>query len=196
LRLSPILIYGCIIDRVAFQTRDGASWYNGMAAPKPADGAPPTGGLSIPHGGLQGYIDDFTNIVGLIFSWVVFLPASIIISGKFFAAIAPSMRVATGIFKIPLYILVLEANKDEVIFGFSTFFLTLVLLGVTGGESAATFISSHFGFEIGQFRTLCLGSGLLTVIWTGALWLLSQLKGPPPIDPAQVSAVLEEIAKK
>src|SRR3954470_16650599 len=118
--------------------------------------APPGQGLpnNLDPGQIQKYIDTLLLIVGNIFSWGILLPSSVIISGKFISQVVP-LTAERQVFKIPLYIFHAEANNSEVIYGFASFILTLVIVIVLGGPDFYHWIVPRLGFDLGQFRTLC-----------------------------------------
>ena len=100
------------------------------------------------------------------------MPISVIISGKLLSKPLYFSVKSKQIFKIPLKILVIEANDGEVILGFTGFIITLFLVAIFGGKSVYTMVKVNFGIDPGQFNSLCMFSSFITVIWSTLLFLL------------------------
>ena len=139
-------------------------------------------------------IDIFAKYVGFVFSWVVFLPAAVIFSGMFLAAIIPMKGVKKTLFKIPLVIFKLEAHNDEVVLGFTAFLLVFAFVAFTGGETFYRYTATQFGMDPGQFHTLCFSSALFTLGLSATLWLLSQFRRLPEIEQElEVKRLMDDI---
>jgi len=151
---------------------------------------------AIPRGNLQDQLDNFTSIVGYIFSWAVLLPAAVILSGHFLASVFP-MRGVTGIiFKISLWFLRLEARNDEVILGLAGFLITFGIVAFSGGEAFYRYAAIQFGINPGQFHTLCFASAIITVAWSVTLWLCTTVRPSRAEEQKKIKALMKEIKAK
>lgn len=121
----------------------------------------------------QEKFDWLTDTIKTIFSWVILMPISVIISGKL---LSQPFRLTVGpdeFFTVPIpKILFIRATGSEVIFGFTGFIITLLLLGLLAGPSAYVTFRSRFGLDPGQFNSLCILSSFITVIWSTMIWLV------------------------
>lgn len=150
----------------------------------------------LPRGQVQHTIDILTTLIAFIFSWVILLPTSIIIAGKFLAAIFPMKGISRTILRIPLWIFRLEAQNDEVILGFAGFLITFALVAFSGGQAFYKFAALQFGIDPGQFHTLCFSSAIFTVAWSATLWLLARIKPPGSGDQTKVKKLMRDIGDK
>jgi hypothetical protein len=125
-------------------------------------------------------IDQLTKILRAIFSWGVLMPIAVIVSGIFLSKPFRLQVESQQQFRIPIpKIFHLEATGGEVILGFAGFILTLVPLGLIGGQSIYNFFKVQFGIDPGQFNSLCVLSSFITVIWSVALWLIHKALTKP-----------------
>jgi hypothetical protein len=146
-------------------------------------------------------LDILEKALTFIFSWLAILAIGIIASGKLLAQTfkLPGRLVqATDFFSVPIpKVLRFQAQNDEVILGFTGFIITLFSVGSIGGGNAYTFFKSHFGIDPGQFNSLCVFSGFITVMWSFLLYLLTSRKQTPR-DPLlkEHGHLIEEIRRR
>jgi hypothetical protein len=120
-----------------------------------------------------------TGILHFIFSWIVLLTISIIISGKFAAKAFPMGFMGDDKFVIDVYMLKLKATGDEVTLGFSFFIVCLVACIFFGGVSAYEFFKLHSGIDIGQWNSLCVISSGACLLLSILMFFLSKLLRSP-----------------
>jgi len=120
-------------------------------------------------------IIEFETIVRFIFSWIILMPISVIISGKLLAKPITLIVNSRQIFKISLGVLVIQSTDEEVILGFIGFIITLFITGVFGGINVYVFVKSHFGVDPGHFTSLCFFSSCLMVLWSFILFSINRL---------------------
>jgi hypothetical protein len=131
-------------------------------------------------------LDQLEIILKTLFSWFFLMPIAVIISGILLSKPFNLQIETDQRFRIPVpRIFNLEANNGEVVLGFAGFIITLVILGVTGGEYIYIFFRSHFGIDPGQFNSLCILSSFITVLWSSILWVLHKARTSSP-DPAAI----------
>jgi hypothetical protein len=113
------------------------------------------------QGGAQQSIDMLDDTLKFIFSWVALTPIALIISGRYLGQLfkLPGRRKQFFQISIPRVISI-RAQDDEVIFGFSLFFIFLVSIGFADGKNASSVLKSKFGPSLGQFNSLCVLSAL------------------------------------
>lgn len=115
-----------------------------------------------------------------IFSWVILMPIAVIVSGKLLSQRFKLASGSTQIFRISIIgLFEIRADDDEVILGFSGFFVTLFLVAIIAGKLIYERFKLQFGLDPGQFNCLCIFSSFATVVWSFALYLLAgATKGP------------------
>ena len=100
------------------------------------------------------------DAVQFIFSWVLLLPISVIVSGKLLGE-AFSYKVDNGDeFKISFKIFTIKAEKSEVMTGFGLYMLIFLLNMVFFSETVGRIIASNAGLSITRWNSLCIFSAL------------------------------------
>lgn len=117
-------------------------------------------------------LDWIEVIIRFVFSWIILMPISVIITGKLLAKPIKFSVTSKQVFQIPLRILIIQATGGEVVLGFTGFIITLFILGVADGPDAYALVKTNFGIDPGQFNSLCMLSSFITVAWSFALFLL------------------------
>jgi len=134
--------------------------------------------------------------VETIFSWVILMPISVIISGKILAKILNFPVDSEQVFKIPIKILNIEAIGGEVILGFAGFIITLTGMGLIAGQEVYLLVKTNFGIDPGQFNSICMLSSFATVIWTSIIFLISEIFSKTSQSPlSDISAEHLELIK-
>lgn len=145
-------------------------------------------------------LEKLETLIKFIFSWVILMPIALIVSGKFIAQPIPLKVNSKQLFKISLGMLVVEATDDEVIYGFTGFIITFLLVAIIGGKDAYALVKNNFGVDAGQFNSLCILSSFSTVLWSFLLFILWKLfSNVTNGDKRQLKErddLIEEIAKK
>jgi hypothetical protein len=119
-----------------------------------------------------------TSSVKLVFSWIILMPISVIVSGKLITQLLriPGQRGQSFQIKIPLLIN-LRAQNDEVILGITLFIVTLATTGLVAGKAVYQVFSAGFGIDPGQFNALCIFSSFISVLLSSFLLVLTRLTG-------------------
>lgn len=118
--------------------------------------------------------------IKFIFSWIVLMPIAVIIAGKFLSQIIKLEARSKQLFKIQIKsMLLVQATDDEVIFGFTGFFITLLPIGILTGPTAYNFFRIQFGVDPGQFNSLCILSAFTTIVWSFFIFLFNKILRPP-----------------
>ncbi|HEX8696444.1 MAG TPA: hypothetical protein VF746_28755 [Longimicrobium sp.] len=124
------------------------------------------------------------GILRFVFSGLVLMAISVILSGKFLAQRIKLPVRSSQLFQIPLPgILKIGATDDEVILGFTGLIITLLATGSLFGKRAHVFFSNNFGIDPGQFNSLCILSAFLAVIWSFVLFLLLGIRSQSNLEP-------------
>lgn len=125
--------------------------------------------------GAQQGIDALDDALKYIFSWAALTPIAIIVSGRYLGQLfkLPGRRKQFFQISIPRIICV-RAQDDEVILGFSVFFVFLVSIGFVGGKSAPSMLQSDFGASLGQFNSICVLSALGTLMAAILLYVMTR----------------------
>ena len=103
------------------------------------------------------------------------MPIAIIISGRYLGQIfkLPGRRKQFFQISIP-HIISIRAQDDEVIFGFSLFFVFLIAIAFVDGQGASSILKSRFGPSLGQFNSLCVLSAFATIAATILLYMTTR----------------------
>lgn len=101
--------------------------------------------------------------VRFIFSWVIMMPVSIILTGQLLDSNIRALKGDTNIFTIDIGIFRVQSSGSAVAFGFATFFTTFLIVTVTGGKHVYEWVQPRLGIDPGHFHTNCLLSALLSV---------------------------------
>ncbi|NKL10370.1 hypothetical protein [Rhizobium leguminosarum] len=133
---------------------------------------------------INSQISELTTIIGFIFSTIILLPISVIVSGKFISSRMNSNFFSEGDqFSINLVILRIKSTGDQVAWGFGMFIMTLLPVLILGGKDAYILFQSRSGIDIGQWPSLCTISGFLTVLISFIIWIIAPLfKSAPILD--------------
>lgn len=123
----------------------------------------------------QYAFDLLEQSVKSIFSWIVLMPISIIISGKLLAKSIKFTVTSKQIFRIRLIILDIQATDGEVILGFTGFIISLLLIGIFSGKAAYELVKINFGIDPGQFNAICMLTSFITVAWSFVIFFLYKL---------------------
>jgi hypothetical protein len=125
--------------------------------------------------GAQQSINLLDDALKFIFSWIALMPIAIIVSGRYLGQLfrLPGRRRQFFQVSIP-HVISIRAQDDEVIFGFSLFFIFLVGIAFTDGKNASSMLKSHFGPSLGQFNSLCVLSALATLMAAIFLYVVTR----------------------
>lgn len=136
-------------------------------------------------------------VVDTIFSWVILMPISVIISGIMLAKIIDFSVEAEHVFKVPIKLLNIEAKGGEVILGFAGFIITLTGIGFFAGQDIYIIVKNDFGVDPGHFNAICMFSSFATVIWTSILLAISSIfsKGDAETSSRHISDKHNELIK-
>lgn len=115
---------------------------------------------------------ELSELVKGVFSWVILLPISVIVSGKLLAQPIALSVVSEQLFKINLKILKIQSTGNEVILGFAGFIITTFILGVFAGQKVYALVKINFGIDPGQFQSICFFGAFLTVLWTAIFFVI------------------------
>ncbi|MBP2161782.1 MULTISPECIES: hypothetical protein [Asticcacaulis] len=121
------------------------------------------------------------EILYFIFSWIVLLTISVIISGKFAAKAFPVGFIGDDKIAINIVILKMKATGDEVALGFSIFILCLAASVIFGGGAAYEYFKIHSGIDVGQWNSLCVISSAACLTISIFAYLISKLLVPPRV---------------
>ena len=156
------------------------------------------------HTGASGTssIPDITEIIKFIFSWVILLPISVIVSGKLIAQYLKLRGSPKQLFRIKIPpILTIEATGSEVTLGFAGFITTLLVVGLPFGHTAYELIKWNLGLpDPGQFNCICVLSSFSTVLWSffvyAVVQTVSQYRAPEVRAAARErDTLIEDIAR-
>jgi hypothetical protein len=133
---------------------------------------------AIPKGAdVTSAIEVIQQILKFVFSGLVLGYIAIIVTGKLLAHAFPGRRMTGQWLRLPLYIVNINAENEEVILGMAGFITTLVLVALLGGEVFYAFFVRRIGFDLGQFNTLCTASAFFSVIWSAVIYVCSAVLG-------------------
>lgn len=136
-------------------------------------------------------LDFVQSVITVLLSWLVLAGISIIISGKLI-----SLRLPIGIrddsnFHIPLVIFTIRAKGEEVISGFLSFILSLILCIFLGGKGAYDLFKDQAGVDIGQWNSLCVMASFLSLFVATLICILVPfMRGAPLISEQDRSETL------
>jgi hypothetical protein len=149
-----------------------------------------------------GGYEQIETAIKFLFSWAVLMPICVIIGGKLLAKVLKLTFTTTQLFKITIpRMFVIQATDNEVIMGFTSFIITLVLIAIPAGPRAYLMFREQFGIDPGHFNSLCVLSSFSTVIWTFALYVLlfvaGRLKASTP-DPIaeEHEKLIDQLSRK
>jgi hypothetical protein len=128
--------------------------------------------------------DDSTEVLSdalkFIFSWVVLLSISVIVSGKLLALI-PGFKLAgqeEQKFQVKLPgVLNLWAKDQEVTLGFALFLVQFFLIGIFAHHMVYRIIQADFGINLGQFNAICAFSAFSSVFLSSMVLLMLAAAG-------------------
>lgn len=143
---------------------------------------------------VTGFLDVLQTVLIFLFSWVVLLGISVIVTGKI-AARHFSMGIdLSDEFKINIYIINIKARGDEVSLGFLIFSVFLFLTILIGGADAYAFFRSRSGIDIGHWNSLCMVASFLSLIFSACLIIYFRVSSHGPIiSPADRKELMEQI---
>jgi hypothetical protein len=143
------------------------------------------------------HIETLSPLFLFIFSWIVMLPMGVIISGIFLGSLMTAQASEGTIFKIPLFILNIEARRNQVVAGFYAFILTFTLVIIFGGAELYIYIKERSGIDPGHFNSLCVASSVLAVIWTSIPFVFHNcFLTPKSIAPSSHAQILEDLSNR
>jgi hypothetical protein len=129
----------------------------------------------------NSYASGAEAVIKFIFSWVMLMPVSVIISGKLLSEVLKLRVRSKQLFGIERRVagvsFEIQATDNEVILGFTGFIITLMVIAVPLGHRAYDLFREQFGIDPGQFTSLCILSSLSTVIWTFILYVIQTVSG-------------------
>jgi hypothetical protein len=158
---------------------------------------PPATNLPSSPEALSYQVDTIRRLIEFLFSGLVLAYVAIIVSGKLLASAFPGRRLPGQSLRLPLFIMNFQAENDEVIFGMTSFILTLLLTAFLGGPDFYFLFVKRFGLDAGQFNTLCIASAFFSVIWSASLYVLTaRLSRPADAYGAEHEEMLKKIQQK
>lgn len=128
-------------------------------------------------------IEAANAVLTAIFSWVVLLGISVIVTGKITCRILRNTVLSEDKFTINFVIFKISAIGDEVLFGFLIFLLVLLSVILFGGAQVYDMFKNHSGIDIGQWNSICVLSSLLSVLVATLIFLGRMLGGSPAGSP-------------
>jgi hypothetical protein len=140
-------------------------------------------------------------LIKFVFSWVILMPIAVIISGKLLAKPIRLSVTSKQNFEIPLRILTMRATGGEVVLGFTSFIVMLLLVGVFFGQAAYALVKTNFGIDPGQFNALCMLSSFISVaisflIFIADVMFKKRSGSGIILDPAAYEKTISELAAK
>jgi hypothetical protein len=136
-----------------------------------------------------------TTALATIFSWAVLATASIIISGSLLAARFPLAFVKQGKLLIPLGVLSLRADKDQVYLGLMSFIFSLSFTVIFGGATAYKYFVNQAGIDVGQWNTLCIIASAFCLVFSLMIYIAIPLfdRSSPILSSSQRTKMLERL---
>ena len=143
--------------------------------------------------------DVLSKAISFVFSWLVLMPVAVIVSGKLLAQVLLLRGATKQLFRIHVPpVLDVSASDDEVILGFSSFIICLLLIGLPAGPIAYAILKTQFGIDPGHFNSLCVLSAFVNVLITFAVTIIiGQIRRTPTDQTAlEHERRIEEIARR
>jgi hypothetical protein len=111
----------------------------------------------------DAYSRQVQGLLAVLFSWIVLLGISVIISGKLVAQHIVLNFSDEDVFSINLIFFKVRARGDEVSLGFILFLLCFGIVLVFGGQGAYLYFKTQAGIDIGHWNSMCAISSLLCI---------------------------------
>lgn len=110
-------------------------------------------------------------LIKIIFSWLILLPTSVIITGKLLSKPIKLASDSKQLLKINLKIFHVEANGGEVILGFACLIIVIFFVAIVGGVQTYELVKASFGIDPGHFHAICFFSAMVSVILSTFLFI-------------------------
>mgnify|MGYP001627814222 FL=1 len=115
---------------------------------------------------IAGASEQILQIIKSALSITVLTFIGIIISGKFLHKAYPIYFSDDDEIKLNIKIIKVSAKNGEVLFGLSSFIISLVLCIIIVGENAQTYINSRTGLSLDQWTSLCAVASSACIIFS------------------------------
>lgn len=148
--------------------------------------------------------DAVTTAILYIFSWVMLFPIAVIASGYFLDHFLKLDVDPENRFGIQIPFLHVAARGSAVIFGFTAYILTVMLLAfLLGPDRAVDIMSQRFGItQSDRFTALCLLSSLWALVGSFLCYLVccvirgAQASRPANVLSSERDAIIKELRER